>query len=171
MKKESYICGKRIFNEISSALLSVVLYGSQTAEDKCESDVRNLDIMRTEDYVAEESEWLTRTVVSPEYENSKVRIAFCHMPPSPKGWYGNAMVSKYLVPALNGAGLDLMLCGHIHKFKNYDKQQTGTSFPVICNANQQRMDVDVSEKEIRLDFYNSDGLKLRNLVIPVGKNR
>lgn len=138
MKKESYICGKRIFNEISSALLSVVLYGSQTAEDKCESDVRNLDIMRTEDYVAEESEWLTRTVVSPEYENSKVRIAFCHMPPSPKGWYGNAMVSKYLV---------------------------------ICNANQQRMDVDVSEKEIRLEFYNADGLKLRSLVIPVGKNR
>ena len=138
MKKESYICGKRIFNEISSALLSVVLYGSQTAEDKCESDVRNLDIMRTEDYVAEESEWLARTVVSPEYENSKVRIAFCHMPPSPKGWYGNTMVSKYLV---------------------------------ICNANQQRMDVAVSEKEIRLDFYNSDGLKLRNLVIPVGKNR
>lgn len=140
-------------------------------EDKCQSDVRNLDIMRTEDYVAEESEWLAKTVVSSEYENSKVRIAFCHMPPSPKGWYGNAMVSKYLVPALNEAGLDLMLCGHIHKFKNYDKQQTGTSFPVICNANQQRMDVDVSEKEIRLDFYNSDGLKLRNLVIPVGKNR
>ena len=140
-------------------------------EDKCESDVRNLDIMRTEEYVAEESLWLKKTVESVEFANAKVRIAFCHMPPSPKGWYGNAMVSRYLVPPLDSAGLDLMLCGHIHKYKLFDKEISETSFPVVCNANQERMDALVTEKEIRLEFYNSDGVKLRSLVFPVGKNR
>ena len=127
--------------------------------------------MRTEEYVAEESEWLKNTVESVEFANAKVRIAFCHMPPSPKGWYGNAMVSRYLVPALDKAGLDLMLCGHIHKFKEYDKAVSATNFPVVCNANQERMDAIVTEKEIRLEFFNSDGVKLRSLVFPVGKNR
>lgn len=160
--------GKTWYSFSYGSFFFLVLDGG---EDKCESDVRNLDIMRTEEYVAEEAEWLRGTVESEEFRNSKVRIAFCHMPPVPKGWYGNAIVSRYLVPPLNEAGIDLMLCGHIHKFRNYDTETTGTEFPVVCNANRERMDVRADEKEIRLSCYSPDGKLLRSLSFPVGKNR
>lgn len=140
-------------------------------EDKHDSDIRNLDIMRTEDYVKEESLWLEEAVKSPECRNAKVRIAFCHMPPQPDGWYGNAMVSRYLVPSLNEAGFDLMLCGHIHKYKLFETETTGADFPVVCNANLERMDVRVSQDGIHLEFYSPEGTRLRTLDFPVGNPR
>ena len=136
-------------------------------EDKCMSDVRNLDIMITEDYVKEEAEWLQQQIQIPQFKNSAVLIAFCHMPPQPKGWYGNATVHKYLAQPLDKAGLDLMLCGHIHKFKQFKDEHTGVSFPVVCNANLERMDVTVTKNEIRLEVFNPDGSKIRNLAFPV----
>ena len=62
-----------------------------SGEDKADSDIRNLDIMVTEDYVAEEAEWLKGVVESEEYKNASKRIVFCHIPPYADGWHGNVM--------------------------------------------------------------------------------
>ena len=134
-----------------------------SGEDKVESDVRNLDIMITDAYVKEEAEWLKRTLESDECRNASVRIAFCHMPPDENGWHGNAMVSKYFVPLLNEAGLDLMLCAHIHKFRLDNPGTTDADFPVLCNANQQRLDCHVDDNGISIDIFDKSGTKVHSL--------
>lgn len=135
-----------------------------SGEDKPDTDIRNLDIMRTEDYVKEEAAWLEEVVRSEDYRNASIRIAFCHMPPNPEGWHGNAMVSNYLVPHLN-AGLDLMICGHIHKYRYYGQGTGGTDFPVLCNSKEERLDAVVTEDGIKIEIFNPSGKSLRNVNI------
>ena len=63
-----------------------------------------------------------------------------------------------------------MLCGHIHKYRLYEQsRETGADFPVVCNANLERMDAEVSSSGITLEFFNADGKKLRNLSFPASK--
>lgn len=134
-----------------------------SGEDKVDSDIRNLGIMMAEDYVKEEAEWLKTVVASDEYRNADVKIAFCHIPPSPTGWHGNAMVSKYFVPTLNGTGLDLMLCAHIHRYSYRKPGENDADFPVLCNANQQRLDATVDKDGIKIDIYDAAGAKVHSL--------
>ncbi len=138
-------------------------------EDKHDTDIRNLDIMRTEQYLQEQSEWLKTVIQSPEFKNSKVRIAFCHMQPNPIGWYGNAAVSKYLVPVLNQGGIDLMLSGHIHKFREYPIGSTNAEFPVVCNANLERLVATITDDKISIDIFKASGEKTRSLIYKTGR--
>jgi Icc-related predicted phosphoesterase len=126
-------------------------------EDKHDSDIRNLGVMITEDYVKEEAEWLKEVVKSEEFRNAKTRIVFCHMDPLTNGWHGQTTIDKYLVPILNEAGVDVMLCGHIHKFR-YDEPGTKSSakFPVICNPNLKRMDATVTAENIKFEFVDQE---------------
>ena len=133
-----------------------------SGEDKPDTDIRNLDIMRTEEYVKEEAEWLKEVVNSDDYKNAAVRIAFCHMPPKAEGWHGNAMVHKYFVPLLNG-GLDLMLCAHIHRYR-YDKPGTlGADFPIVCNNKEERLDAEVTAKGIKINIFDPSGKETHSI--------
>ncbi|MGM9770666.1 MAG: metallophosphoesterase [Candidatus Cryptobacteroides sp.] len=133
-----------------------------SGEDKPDTDIRNLDIMRTEEYVKEEAEWLKEVVNSDDYKNAAVRIAFCHMPPKAEGWHGNAMVHKYFVPLLNG-GLDLMLCAHIHRYR-YDKPGTlGADFPILCNNKEERLDAEVTAKGIKINIFDPSGKETHSI--------
>ena len=125
-------------------------------EDKHDSDIRNLGIMITEDYVKQEAEWLKEVVKSEEFKNAKTRIVFCHMQPGDNGWHGQKTISKYLVPVLNEAGIDVMLCGHIHQYKYYEPGTTSADFPVICNPNAKRMDATVKADNIKLQFVDEE---------------
>ena len=125
-------------------------------EDKHDSDIRNLGIMITEDYVKQEAEWLKEVVKSEEFKNAKTRIVFCHMQPGDNGWHGQRTISKYLVPILNEAGIDVMLCGHIHQYKYYEPGKTSADFPVICNPNAKRMDATVKADNIKLQFVDEE---------------
>ncbi len=128
-----------------------------SGEDKVMSDVRNLDIMIADSYVEEEAKWLKQVVESDEYKNAAIRIAFCHMPPGENGWHGNYMVSKHFVPLLNEAGLDLMLCAHNHKYKLVKPGTTNANFPVLINANQERLDCHLDDKGISIKIFDTDG--------------
>ena len=131
-------------------------------EDKPDSDIRNLDIMITEQYVREESEWLKKVVQSEDFKNADVRIAFCHIPPGEKGWYGNATVSRMLVPTLNEAGIDLMLCAHIHNLRYEAPGTTNANFPVLCNDNLTRLDAEVTSDNISISVFDPDGKTIKS---------
>ena len=133
-----------------------------SGEDKVESDVRNLDIMITDTYVKEEAEWLKRTLESDECKNAAYRIAFCHMPPETDGWHGNVMVSKYFVPLLNEAGLDLMFGAHIHLYR-FNEAGTigGAQFPILCNADLQRLDCHIDDNGISIRIFDKNGSEVR----------
>jgi predicted phosphodiesterase len=136
-----------------------------SGEDKYDGDIRNLGIMITDQYTDEEAAWLKEVVGSEAFRHAEVRIVFSHMQPDPKGWFGNAVVANKFVPILNRAGIDLMLCGHIHNYKLYEVGTTNARFPVVCNKNRELMTLDVDKNNIRLKFFDPDHKLLRSLDI------
>lgn len=132
-------------------------------EDKPDSDIRNLGIMVTEPYVQEEAEWLKGIIASDDFKNAEVRIVFCHMQPNPDGWAGNARISRLLVPILNDGGIDLMLSGHIHRYHYYEPGATTAKFPVLCNANLQRLECHATSDKIEIRTFDAAGKQTHSI--------
>ena len=103
--------------------------------------------------------WLKEVLASEECQKAKVRIAFCHVPPETKGWYGAWQMCNVLVPPLNDAKIDAMFCGHIHRWRvaEPDGSISNANFPVICNPNMQRMEVTATTEEIKISTFNTEG--------------
>lgn len=134
-----------------------------SGEDKPDSDIRNMDLMRSDAFRAEEAEWLKEVVQDPDFTSAPVRIVICHMPPKPGDWHGRSEVARLFVPILNKAGIDLMLCGHIHRYDYSEKGKYGCDFPVVSNPNLTRMDLEVDAHDIDVKIYDASGaLKHQN---------
>lgn len=126
-------------------------------EDKPDSDIRNLDQMLSDEFRTEEVEWLKEVLASKEYKEAPVKIAFLHMPPNPTkgGWYGVNQLSKLFTPLLNEAGLDLMICGHTHKYSWIPAgSEYQNNFPILVNDDKVLMEGEVTADSIKLTTYD-----------------
>ena len=140
-------------------------------EDKPDSDIEYSGIVASKPYVERQGRWLKEVIASEECRNAKVRIAFCHVPPESKGWYGAAQMCNILVPPLNEAGFDVMFCGHIHRWRvaEPDGSISNAGFPVICNANMERMEVTATEDAIEISTFDTDGKNTHNHTLKLKK--
>ena len=136
-------------------------------EDKPDSDIEYSGIVASNQYLQRQEKWLKKVLASEECRNAEVRIAFCHVPPELKGWYGAAQLCERLVPHLNEAGIDAMFCGHIHKWR-VDEPDAGVSnaaFPVICNPNMQRMEVTATKDSLQVSTFDTMGVNTNNYTL------
>ena len=140
-------------------------------EDKPDSDIEYSGIVASKPYVERQGRWLKEVIASEECRNAKVRIAFCHVPPESKGWYGAAQMCNILVPPLNEAGFDAMFCGHIHRWRvaEPDGSISNAGFPVICNPNMERMEVTATENAIEISTFDTDGKNTHNHTLKLKK--
>ena len=140
-------------------------------EDKPDSDIEYSGIVASKPYVERQGRWLKEVIASEECRNAKVRIAFCHVPPESKGWYGAAQMCNILVPPLNEAGFDAMFCGHIHRWRvaEPDGSISNAGFPVICNPNMERMEVTATEDAIEISTFDIDGKNTHNHTLKLKK--
>lgn len=140
-------------------------------EDKPDSDIEYSGIVASKPYVERQGRWLKEVIASEECRNAKVRIAFCHVPPESKGWYGAAQMCNILVPPLNEAGFDAMFCGHIHRWRvaEPDGSISNAVFPVICNPNMERMEVTATEDAIEISTFDTDGKNTHNHTLKLKK--
>ena len=140
-------------------------------EDKPDSDIEYSGIVASKPYVERQGRWLKEVIASEECRNAKVRIAFCHVPPESKGWYGAAQMCNILVPPLNEAGFDAMFCGHIHRWRvaEPDGSISNAGFPVVCNANMERMEVTATEDAIEISTFDIDGKNTHNHTLKLKK--
>ena len=128
-------------------------------EDKPDSDIEYHDLVRYDSYREQEAKWLKNVVESPECKNAQVRIVVIHIPPKSSGWHGEAEIARLFVPILNSADIDAMFCGHIHKYRFSEAGDSiyGCNFPIVCNPNRTRMDVEVSSDKIVYKITNAEG--------------
>ena len=136
-------------------------------EDKPDSDIEYSGIVASRPYVERQSRWLKEVLASEECKNAEVRIVFCHVPPETNGWYGAAQMCELLVEPLNGADIDAMFCGHIHRWRvaKPDGSISNANFPVICNPNMQRMEVTATNKSIQISTFDTNGKNTNNHTI------
>jgi hypothetical protein len=106
-------------------------------------------------YRTEQAEWLRSVVASEEFRSAPLKIAFCHIPPEAKGWHGAAEILRLFVPILNEGGLDLMLSGHIHKYRLTEAGENGCQFPVLCNPNVCRLDATATANGVDIKIFDT----------------
>lgn len=128
-----------------------------SGEDKPDSDIRYYGLSLSDQMRAQEAEWLQKVVDSEEFRLAPIKIVVIHMPPMADGWHGVREVDRLFMPILNKAGVDLMLCGHLHKLQYIDTDEQGNRFPTLINSNKYRVDVDVDQKSINLKVVDDKG--------------
>jgi hypothetical protein len=86
------------------------------------------------------------------------------MPPF-GGWHGEKEVEDKFIPLLDEAGINVMFCGHLHKYvrKGPKKKQ---DFPVIVNANNTVVKGFTNSKGLNVEIRNEQGGLVDSLVIP-----
>lgn len=128
-------------------------------EDKPDDDINYNGKLVTEPFWKKETQWLRSVLDSEECRNAERRIVFCHIPPDYKGWHGNRNVAEYFVPLLNEAKVDMMFSAHIHRWAVYPAGdgRTGASFPIVVNANRERMEVTLSPGVVEIRTFDPDG--------------
>jgi len=130
-----------------------------SGEDKPDNDIAYFGINNFEPYMKQEEAWLKEIVSSPECKEAPYRIVIMHMPPAGRLWYGTLLVKKQFIPILNDAGIDLMLCGHLHKYIYNEKNTNDCKFPVIINSNVDALKVKVNESAISVEVQDTLGAK------------
>ena len=85
------------------------------------------------------------------------------MPPVAErdSWYGCLEGNRLFVPILNKAGIDLMLCGHLHKYVYHPASGDANVFPVIVNGNKTVANVYVKEKSLSVEILDLEGKKVK----------
>ena len=92
-----------------------------SGEDKPDSDIEYGGTAAYDAYREKMAEWLKEAVKSEEFRSAPVKIALLHIPfDKGVGWYGNNELKRLLLPTLNEAGIDVMLCGHTHRYSFRD---------------------------------------------------
>lgn len=126
-------------------------------EDKPDSDIEYHGLADYDAYRAEECEWLKRAVRSEEFLSASVRIVLLHIPPTTGTWHGNVHLNELFMPVLNQAGVDLMLCGHEHRYSFHPAGEHGAGFPILINDNKSYARCDVAEGMIRVQIVGPRG--------------
>ena len=84
------------------------------------------------------------------------------MIPGGKGsWHGEQELRRLFVPILNEASVDVMLCGHYHRYAYIDDGSRGTKFPILVNSNNDKLVVKADRKGIDIDVVNTRGESIK----------
>ena len=129
-------------------------------EDKPDSDIRYYGLAATDAYRAQEAEWLRQVVASDAYREAPLHVVFLHMVPGGKSsWHGEQEIRRLFVPILNEAEVDVMLCGHYHRW--IDDGSRGTNFPILINSNRDKLVVKADRRGIDLEVIDPAGTTLK----------
>jgi len=127
-------------------------------EDKPDNDPRYYGMGDWNEYRRQQAEWLKGVVNSDEFRAAPVRIVLMHMIPGKEdSWYGEQQIRRLFVPELAGKGIDLMLCGHYHRYQWIDDGSRGVDFPILVNSNNDCLRVSADPKGIDLKVIDTSG--------------
>ena len=130
-------------------------------EDKPDDHAEYNGLADYDAYRAEECAWLKKAVRSEEFLTASARIVLLHIPPAAGAWHGSVHLNELFVPVLNEAGIDLMLCGHYHRYHWIADGSRGVDFPILVNSNNDCLRVSADAKGIDLKVVNTAGAVIK----------
>lgn len=134
-----------------------------SGEDKPDSDIEYSGINAYDQYRTEQAEWLKKILDSKEYKEAPFKVVVCHIPPF-GGWHGDQEVTEKFIPLLNNADVDIMLCGHLHRYIR-NEAKDGVKFPVIVNSNNTVLKAEAQNNKLNIKILDQDGKEVDKLTI------
>ena len=146
--------GKPYYSFRQGPVFFVVLDGG---EDKPDNDIEYLGTAAFDLYREEQAAWLKQVTESEEFRAAPFKIAVIHVPPIRDTWHGPLHTNKLFVPILNAAGIDLMLCGHLHRYFYVEAGEENCDFPVLINSNKEAVHIAADSKNMTLEIKDQSG--------------
>ena len=130
-------------------------------EDKPDSDIEYFGLNRMDRYREDEARWLKEVVATEEFRSSPYKVVLLHVPPFGDTWHGQLHAQRMFMPILNEAGVDVMVCGHLHRhlFVRPGKE-SGAKFPVIINSNVDVIEASADGHSLDLSVKNGNGQEI-----------
>lgn len=142
-------------------------------EDKDDEHPVYAGLVDFDNYRREQAEWLKGVVASKAFRKAKNRIVIMHIPPITERmaeveenrkdvrnlltWRGNKHLGELMIPILNKADINVMLCGHLHRHVIYPVQEGVLEFPIIANDNVSSMLVRSDDGGVHVKIVHIDG--------------
>lgn len=132
-------------------------------EDKPDSDLEYSGIVAFDSYRTKQAEWLKDALKEDVFQEAPYRVVIVHMPPF-GGWHGEQEIADKFVPLLEEAGIDVMLCGHLHRHI-FKKTGDGQNFPIIVNSNDAIIKASTENSTLNINIFNVEGKLVESLEI------
>ncbi|MDL2282810.1 metallophosphoesterase [Parabacteroides sp. OttesenSCG-928-G06] len=126
-------------------------------EDKPDSDIEYGGLSAFDPYREEETEWLKQIVETDEFKSAPLRMVIIHVPPFTSTWHGTLQVGKLYMPILNKANINLMFCGHTHRYSFQETGKNGNNFPILTNSAKEIVEVKVKGTKIEVIIKDTKG--------------
>ncbi len=140
-----------------------------SGEDKPDANKEYSGLVDFDVYRAEETKWLREKVQDRAFRESRYRVVLMHMPPfDDERAYGQSQIYRSWVPILNQADIDLMLCGHTHRFAWIDPNESTHHFPILINAPDMVVNVAVSADGLDVVVKQVDGGVIQTVTLKPG---
>ncbi len=134
-------------------------------EDKPDSDVEYSGLAQFDAYRSEQKTWLENIVSTEEFKSAPFRVVVIHIPPFEIDWHGSLDIRKKFMPVLNESGINLMLCGHTHRYKFIEPRPGELNFPILINASNTSLEIKANDQTITILRKNTKGIVLNEHVI------
>lgn len=128
-----------------------------SGEDKPDSDIEYGGLSDFDAYREQQVKWLAEVLDSDEFKQAPIKIVAIHIPAFTSTWHGTLHVQELFIPILNKANIDLMFCGHTHRYRYIKKNEFDNNFPIIVNSNREIMDFDINNNNINVTIKDQKG--------------
>jgi len=106
---------------------------------------------------------LARQIEDPAFRKAPFRVCLMHIPPAQRSdpkFIRPRWLLDNVVPLLNRGKVDLMICGHTHRYAIQPAGQEGLDFPLIIGGSETVIRCDATPKEIRVTVTDLSGKSL-----------
>lgn len=135
-------------------------------EDKADASAEYSGLVDFDPYMREQARWLARQIEEPAFQKARFRVCFLHIPPLSKPdpkFIRPQWLLDNVVPLLNRGKVDLLICGHTHRYAIQGAGTNGLNFPMIIGGTETVIRCDVTADEIRVTTTDLSGQSLPQL--------
>ncbi len=141
-----------------------------SGEDKADNAKEYSGLVDFTPYLEEETKWLKEEVQTAAFKQARFRVVLSHMPPMNQ-LKEPFVRSKFLydrwVPLFNEGPIDLLLCGHTHRYAVI-QPTPNQHYPMLINGIDTTIRIDVSPDQLRVATINNDGTE-KSVLPPILK--
>lgn len=131
-----------------------------TGEDKADSHPVYAGLVDFDRYRDLQTEWLKANAKSENFLNASFQIVIGHIPPytgrTDRIRYGEQYIKNSWGPIFNDSGIDLLICGHTHRFAILQTDEEH-NYPIVIGGRDTLIKVFVSRNELTVDVLELDG--------------
>jgi acid phosphatase type 7 len=128
-----------------------------SGEDKNDDDQAYSGLADFDAYRRAQAAWLQEDIRSESCGKSAFRIALLHMPTHGEDWHGETEIRKLWEPLLNQGGVDLAICGHIHKNIHIAPKVGANDYDLVIGSPKSVIRVDVTRDRLTVAWDEPSG--------------